>query len=204
MTKKVGYLGGSFDPIHLGHLNLVIELIEKSQLSEALICPTLLSPFKKDKPPHVSVEHRLTMVKLAIEEVPHLTLLEDEIHQDQETYTYNTISKLESETDVDYRLILAEDQLPNFPKWHEAEKLLELAPPLIGNRSSAIKKTIEPLPSNFQKAFTDGFQQILMMDISSTAIRDRLKKNLYCGHLLPRKVLDYICQHRLYYPLSKA
>ncbi len=198
MKKQIGYFGGSFDPIHLGHLNLVIELMEKACLNEVFICPTSLSPFKKENPPHVSVDHRLTMVKLAIAEIPHLILLEDEIHQDHETYTYDTISQLAAATEVNYRLILAEDQLSNFSKWHEAEKLLELAPPLIGNRLSATKKMVEPLPPNFKKAFTDGFQQILMMDISSSAIRARLGKNLYCGHLLPQKVLDYICQNRLY------
>ena len=78
------------------------------------------------------------------------------------------------------------------------DKLFEIAPPLVGSRFGFARKDFSHLPLDLAKKLKKGVYQLPAMDINSTVIRERLKKGLYCGHLLPRKVLDYIYQNRLY------
>lgn len=194
LSKKVGFFGGSFDPIHLGHLNIAIELSERHQLDEVYVCPTSQSPFKKAKPPIASKEHRRAMVTAAISPLSHFTLLDFELQKNEPSYTIDTIRELlsldhQSEKKKDYFLLLGEDALEHFHQWREVEELVKLAPPLIGSRQSLT--TVAP-------SIRKGLTAIPTMEISSTEIRDRVNKGLYCGHLLPAKVWDYIQQHQLY------
>ncbi len=200
MKKLVGFFGGSFDPIHFGHLNLIVELSERAGLDKVLICPTFLSPLKKQSPSQVASNHRLNMVRLATEDIPKVSVIEEEIHQKKETYTYETLCLLKEKEPANYRLMIAEDLISELPKWHKVKNLLALAPPLIGSRSYNLQKNMEGLGDNCKKIIRDGCVEIPLMDISSRVIRERIQKKLYVGHLLPRKVLDYIYTHRLYYP----
>jgi nicotinate-nucleotide adenylyltransferase len=94
LSKKVGFFGGSFDPIHLGHLNIAIELAERHKLDEVFICPTSQSPFKKAKPPIASKEHRRAMVTAAISPLSHFTLLDFELQKSVPCYTIDTIREI--------------------------------------------------------------------------------------------------------------
>ena len=202
MSKKVGFFGGSFDPIHLGHLNIAIELAERHKLDEVFICPTSQSPFKKAKPPIASKEHRRAMVTAAISPLSHFTLLDFELQKSVPCYTIDTIREiisidLQSKKKKNYFLLLGEDALEHFHQWREVEELIKLAPPLIGSRKSKSFNT-KGLPSALSSSIEKGLTAIPIMEISSTEIRDRLNRGLYCGHLLPAKVWDYIQQHQLY------
>jgi nicotinate-nucleotide adenylyltransferase len=194
LSKKVGFFGGSFDPIHLGHLNIAIELAERHNLDEVYICPTSQSPFKKSQPPTASKDHRRAMVTAAISPLPNFTLLDFELQKSVPCYTIDTIRELIAiHHKNNYFLLLGEDAIEHFHEWREVEELVKLATPLIGSRrAKSFNKTA--LSSSIEK----GLTQIPIMEISSTEIRDRLKKGLYCGHLLPAKVWDYIQQHQLY------
>lgn len=198
MSKKVGFFGGSFDPIHLGHLNIAIELAERHKLDEVYICPTSQSPFKKSQPPIASKEDRRAMVTAAISPLPNFTLLDLELQNSMPCYTVDTIRALiAANHKKNYFLLLGEDAIEHFHEWREVEELVKLATPLIGSRAtkSFNRKGLTPvLSSSIEK----GLTEIPIMEISSTGIRDRLKKGLYCGHLLPAKVWDYIQQHQLY------
>lgn len=199
MSKKVGFFGGSFDPIHLGHLNIAIELAERHKLDEVFVCPTSQSPFKKEKPPIASKEHRRAMVTAAISPLPNFTLLDFELQKSMPCYTIDTIRELISidqqhKKKNSYFLLLGEDAVERFHEWREVEELVKLATPLIGSRQTEAFQPKGTLSSFIQK----GLTQIPTMEISSTEIRDRLQKGLYCGHLLPAKVWDYIQQHQLY------
>ncbi len=190
MIQRFGFFGGSFDPIHNGHLNLAIELAEKHRLDGVFFCPTSQSPHKKDHPPIASKEARRAMVTAAISPLPSFTLLDLELQKTSYCYTIDTMRTLisldqESKTKRNYFLLLGEDTLEKFHTWREVEELIKLAPPLVGTRlaSANLKKGLTPIPT---------------LDISSTKIRERLHKGQYCGHLLPAKVWDYIQQHKLY------
>jgi nicotinate-nucleotide adenylyltransferase len=200
LSKKFGFFGGSFDPIHLGHLNIAIELAERHKLDEVYFCPTGQSPFKKARPPIASKEHRRAMVTAAISPLPQFTLLDLELQKVEPCYTIDTIRELlridqQNKKKKNYFLFLGEDAIEHFHEWREVEELVKLAAPLIGSRHS---KSFNGLTSALSSAIEKGLTNIPIMEISSTEIRDRLQKGLYCGHLLPAKVWDYIQQHQLY------
>jgi nicotinate-nucleotide adenylyltransferase len=198
LSKKVGFFGGSFDPIHLGHLNIAIELAERHKLDEVYICPTSQSPFKKAQPPIASKEHRRAMVTAAIAPLPHFTLIDLELQKSMPCYTIDTIRELltidqQHKKKKSYFLLLGEDALEYFHEWKEVKELVKLASPLIGSRGTKSFKG-SAISSSIEK----GLTPIPLMEISSTEIRNRLQKGLYCGHLLPAKVWEYIQQHQLY------
>lgn len=198
MSKKVGFFGGSFDPIHLGHLNIAIELAERHKLDEVYICPTSQSPFKKSQPPIASKEDRRAMVTAAISPLPNFTLLDLELQNSMPCYTVDTIRALiAANHKKNYFLLLGEDAIEHFHEWREVEELVKLATPLIGSRTTKFFNR-KGLKSALSSSIEKGLTEIPIMEISSTGIRDRLKKGLYCGHLLPAKVWDYIQQHQLY------
>ena len=197
LSKKIGFFGGSFDPIHLGHLNLAIELAERHKLDEVYVCPASQSPFKKNQPPIATKEDRRAMVTAAISPLPQFTLLDLELQKSMPCYTIDTIRALiatdeQHKKKKNYFLLLGEDALEQFHLWREPDELVKLAVPLIGSRNKSFTK------SKGSSILEKGLTPIPIMEISSTQIRDRLQKGLYCGHLLPAKVWDYIQQHQLY------
>ncbi|HSX11369.1 MAG TPA: nicotinate-nucleotide adenylyltransferase [Chlamydiales bacterium] len=163
----IGFFGGTFDPIHFGHIALAIDLLELHKLKKVLFCPALYSPFKTQSPPIASPAHRLAMLKLALDH-PQFEITTLELDRAGPSYTIDTIRALKL---PNLRLILSEEAAAHLDRWKETQELIRLAPPLIGPRDNAI---------------------------SSTAIRERLKKNLYCKHLIPAPVLKYIQDHKLY------
>lgn len=168
--KRVGFFGGSFDPIHFGHIGLAVHLMESHKLDRVIFCPAFCSPFKKDAPPHVSPEHRLKMLTLALD-LPQFQISTLELEREGPSYTVDTLRALQKESETELRLLLSTETAQHLDRWKESAEIVKIAPPLIAPR------------------------EIL---ISSTIIRTRLKKNLYCGHLIPSKALDYIHAHHLY------
>ncbi len=203
-VRKVGFFGGSFDPIHIGHINLALQLLEAHGLDEILFCPTSQSPHKSEKPPVAEREHRKAMCTAAIAPIPQFTLLDLEIQRSSYSYTIETIRtllKMDAENKApakQYYLILGEDSLEGLSTWKEIDELLVMAPPLIGSRGGyTLPKT---MPKSLITAVKKGLTETLSIEISSTLIRERLSQGLYTGHLLPAKVWEYIQQNQLYVP----
>lgn len=198
--QKIGYLGGSFDPFHFGHLNLALEMLEKGGMDEIWICPTSLSPFKEHQPP-IAAKHRLKMIELAIEGISGLKLIDQEAKSEKISYTYLTLNELKNDPQNQnkiFTLILAGDLLSGLDKWYKADQLLKEFSLLIGRR------TDQPLDINqiapwVYSHIQDKILAIRVIEVSSKEVRHRLKNNLYCQHLLPAKMIDYIYKHRLYF-----
>jgi len=195
-VKKVGLLGGTFDPIHFGHMHLGISLQEAHNLDTVIVCPALSSPLKTTHPR--DAEHRLAMVKLAIEGLPTWEALDWEIKRKGPSYTIDTVryllsTKFNNKKDQLY-LLLGEDLLPELSQWREVEQLLDLAKPLIGCRRFERNTFKSPLAEKVAM----GITLTKVLEISASEIRSRLKKGLYCEHFVPAKVLDYIKEHGLY------
>lgn len=188
MKKTVGFFGGSFDPIHFGHIHLAIEMLEKEGLDEILFCPAFSSPFKEAAILGASALHRFEMLKIVIDDIPGFSVTSIEVDRKRPSYTVETLEMLK-ENQVQYRLILSEESAKRFFEWKDPNEILRLAPPLIGARGK--KVILDPLLQN-------AIVQTPLFDISSTQVRQRLKKRLYCGHLVPAKALDYIDRHQLY------
>jgi nicotinate-nucleotide adenylyltransferase len=198
--KKIGIYGGSFDPLHNGHLNLAFEIMEKGGLDEVWFIPAQINPHKTHCPPTFWM-HRYHMLEQALESIPQFKVKNIEGTLPPPSYTIHTIKALLAEytsQSIQFYLILGEDSIPGFFHWHQPKEIIQTLPLLIGSRTGRVswkEKDQDPLIS---EAIQKGTLKTRLMDISATELRDRLAQGLYCGHLIPPKVLTYIHQNRLY------
>lgn len=205
MKRTIGLFGGTFDPIHLGHLNLALELKEKCQLDEVWFIPALNPPLRPTdqlaKP-----SERLEMVKLAVQPISDFKVVALEFEREGLSYTIDTVKRiLDTNKGDDFVLLLGEDSAMSLPRWKEALELVRLIPLCVGCRTkiNLTKKIKNPLfPKEIRLAVQKGIVETAMMDIEGKMIRKRLKEKLYCGHLLPAKVLDFISENHIYYYVS--
>lgn len=200
--KKIGLLGGTFDPIHHGHLNLAFELMEKKDLDEVWFIPAQINPFKTGVIT-TSMEDRLEMVKLAIQDIPQFSIKDLEKERPPPSYTIHTLQAFISEAALTgephhFYLLLGEDSVPGFSQWHLPEEIVKLVPLLIGSRSGISQYQFEAFSLPIREAIQAGLTPTRLMDVSGTEIRHRLRHNLYCGHLLPSPVLQYIHENKIY------
>lgn len=196
--KKIGIIGGSFDPIHFGHFGLALSLLEAHSLDEILWIPAKQSPLKKHKP--VDDHHRMRMLQLALGDISFFKISDLEMKREGISYTIDTLKELKKNNlDDQYYLLLGDDVIPHFMKWKESEEIVSLVTLLIGARDGKKLPDLSHFPDKVKKSFASGWTSIPILDISSTDLRKRLKDKLVCSHLMPAKVLDYIAAHHLYY-----
>jgi len=192
MKKNVGFFGGTFDPIHIGHLNLAIEILEKAKLDKIIFCPANISPFKTKNQPKASSQDRLEMVKIAIKDIKEFETFDFEIKNRGISYTIDTLENIKNEANL--KLIITEDSLSTFHKWKDYKKILQIADLLVGVKNKVLKEfTSENFTLN-----SKNFVQTKIFEISSTYIRERLKNRVYSAHLTAKEVLDYIYKRELY------
>jgi len=195
--KQVGFLGGTFDPIHIGHLHLALEAKEHFGLDEVLFCPSYCSPFKQQEVAIASPEERLAMTKLAVEGIHGCTVVDYEIKLHKVSYTVDTLKYLKKTfPEQEFFLILGEDHSKTFMQWKDPLEIMKIAPVRVGSREGSFNSY--DVPVEYRKTFQEGFFTIHNLEISSTYLRERLRKKLYCHHLIPPKVVDYIQSRRLY------
>jgi len=200
MKKKIGIYGGTFDPIHFGHINLALELIEKKKVDEVWFCPVWINPHKTHDQP-TSFEHRKNMLQLALKDVPLCSIIYTEEKRNGPSYTLETINDIlkTASPDQQFSILLGDDAIPSFSKWHKPEEIIKLTKLCIGSRTNNLT-ILNELTGHPELciAIKEGCTPTRIMEISSTDIRHRIAKGLYCGHLLPEKVLDYIYKNHLY------
>ncbi len=128
MKRKIGILGGTFDPIHVGHLILAERAYYQFGLDEVMIMPCGNPPHKKNLGDRASLEERIEMVRLAIEDNPHLVLSLDDAHEMGYSYTRETLERLTAQNpDVEYYFIMGADSLFTFEEWKDPERISQLA-----------------------------------------------------------------------------
>lgn len=201
--QRVGLFGGSFDPVHFGHINLALAIMEAHRLDRVVFCPAAVSPFKDATPPKASKDHRKQMLQLAIQPISAFSILESELNREGLSYTIDTIKDVLNDAhahkkELDLYLMLGEDALRHFHRWKDVEDIVLLAPPLTGSRVAEGHHAFEMLSPFIEDAVRAGMTKIPVMEISSTVIRQRLAKRLYSGHFVPSTVLEYIHRHQLY------
>lgn len=204
MKKQIGIYGGTFDPFHFGHLNLAFEIMEKRFLDEVWFVPAQINPHKRHSLP-ISVHHRLAMLHAALDQLPFFKIKDLELERPPPSYTIDTIRTIIEEgknscPSPQFYFIMGEDAMTGFSQWHLSKEIIKLVPLLIGSRYGFWKGHMEQLAGEeeIRQALQQGLIQTSMMDISSSNVRERLHKNLYCGHLVPTNVLNYIQQNQLY------
>ena len=197
---NIGVLGGTFDPIHIGHLILVEEVRARLNLAEILFVPAGQPWLKVDSPISPAV-HRVEMVRLAIADKAYFKLSTMEIERAGPTYTVDTIAELKAQLGAGDELffILGWDNLAELPRWRQPSRLIRMC------RLAAVPRPDYPLPDlKALEASIPGLsQRVIVMDkpeidISAFAIRNRVARGLSISHLVPEPVDEYIRQHKLY------
>ncbi len=197
---NIGVLGGTFDPIHIGHLILAEEVRARLNLAEILFVPAG-QPWLKVDSPISPAEHRVEMVRLAIADKPYFKLSTMEIERAGPTYTVDTMAELKAQLGAGDELffILGWDNLAELPQWRQPSRLIRMC------RLVAVPRPDYPLPDlKALEASIPGLsQRVTLMDkpeidISASAIRNRVARGLSIHHLVPEPVDEYIRQHKLY------
>ena len=197
---NIGVLGGTFDPIHMGHLVVAEEVRARLNLAEVLFVPARQRPLKTDSPV-LSAEHRVQMVRLAIADKPYFKLSTMEIERPGVSYTVDTIAELQGQLGGGDELffILGWDSLAEFPRWKEPSRLIKMcrlvAVPRPGSPPPQLKSLEALIPGLSQRVTLMDKPEI---DISASGIRSRLAQGLSIHHLVPEPVEEYIKEHRLY------
>lgn len=215
MTKPIGILGGTFDPVHNGHLHLAATILKELDLAELRFIPSSCPPHRTA--PHASPEQRLEMLKLAIESHAHLKVDDCELRRDGISYTIDTLKDLRSKfPESPLCLLMGIENFKTLNTWHQWQSLLGYGHIVITNRPGSDDNIHNEEIKNFMDTFIttavdDLHQQaagcimkldIPMLDISSTQIRNNFRSgptsNLKSESLLSNKVLDFIETHNLY------
>ncbi len=197
---NIGVLGGTFDPIHIGHLILAEEVRARLNLAEILFVPAG-QPWLKANLSIAPATHRTQMVRLAIADKPCFKLAAMEVGRPGPTYTVDTIAELKAQLGAGDELffILGWDNLAELPRWRQPSRLIRMC------RLVAVPRPDYPLPDlKALEASIPGLsQRVTLMDkpeidISAFVIRNRVARGLSISHLVPEPVDEYIRQHKLY------
>lgn len=196
---KIGLMGGSFDPIHNGHLVLAEQVRTRFQMDKIIFIPSGNPPHKENI---ASKDHRYDMTKLAIEDNEFFEISRIELDQDHKTYTIDTVKRLRElyGTETEVFFITGADMIIDLPTWKNFDELVKLCK-FIGSTRPGVDYTemsnqIDALVREFKADIT--ITQVPALAISSTDIRRRIKYNLSIRYLLPKATEDYIHSNGLY------
>ena len=215
--QLVGLLGGTFNPIHFGHLRMAQELADALNLSEVRFIPSANPPHKSM--PTVSAKHRAAMVQLAIADNPLFKLDTRELARIGASYTIDTLISLRKELSQEDKqpislcLIIGSDAFVHLNTWARWQELLNYCHIILVQRPATSKqaKLTDELAVFLQDHYTEDLddlinnaagyihmQAITPLGISSTDIRNALKNKLSARYLVPENVIDYLAKHKLY------
>jgi nicotinate-nucleotide adenylyltransferase len=189
--SKVGIFGGTFDPIHLGHLITAQSVREIRNLEKIIFIPAFISPHKSDVKT-TSAEDRSNMIKLAIDGIPFFDYSDIEIKKGGVSYTIDTLKELKKIYN-EVEIIIGYDNIFSFHTWKEPDEIMKLAKIVVLKRKSSH-------PPQFEDKYYHQavFVQTRGIEISATDIRERVKNKMPINFLVPPAVMEYIYKHKLY------
>ncbi|MBD7983091.1 nicotinate-nucleotide adenylyltransferase [Sporosarcina sp. Sa2YVA2] len=186
--KKIGLLGGTFNPPHVGHLIIANEVRHALGLDEVRLMPTAIPPHKMN-PADASPEQRMHMVSLSVAHIPGLKASSFEVDHGGVSYTYDTMKRLtEHEPENVFFFIIGGDMIDMLPNWYNIEELLELVSFVGVARPGTDGRTSLPVT----------MVNVPAIDLSSTFIRQRVESEGTIRFLVPDQVADFIHQEGLY------
>ncbi len=199
--KKIGIMGGTFNPIHYGHLFLAENAYEQLGLDQILFMPSK-NPPHKPKPEAITDQQRVDMINLAIGDNPHFALSTLELERDGYTYTADTLRLLTEEQDeIRYYFIVGADSLFMMHRWYQPQVIFDLCTVVAAGRDHVDDgKLIEQ--AGFLKEQYHGDIRLVKMptiQIASEDIRGRIAQNMTIRYYVPDRVAEYIDQNRLYH-----
>ncbi len=197
---NIGVMGGTFNPIHKGHVIVAEEVRVHLNLTEILFVPAG-QPWLKANSPIAAAKHRMQMVRLAIADKPYCKLSTMEIERAGPSYTVDTVAELQGQLRGGDELffILGWDSLAELPQWREPSRLIKMcylvAVPRVGYPTPNLSSLEVDIPGLSQRVILLDTPQI---DITASVIRNRVAQGLSIAHLVPEAVERYIREHRLY------
>ncbi len=189
--RRLGLFGGSFDPVHLGHLLVAQAALEELNLDRLWFIPTAQSPFKPVVPP-TSPAERLRLLRLALAGMTSYEIDEQEVARGGVSYTIETVRDYVGRfPNAELFCLIGADHVPTLVKWREADKLARL-----------VEFVAIPRPGQPEPAFPAGFRGRALKGfptgISASEIRSRIQRGLPIDHLAPAAVVEAIHKYRLY------
>lgn len=208
--KKIGIFGGTFDPIHIGHLRMALELKQQLGLDEMRLLPCHQPPHRDT--PQVSSEQRAQMLRIALQDCPELQLDERELQRDKPSYTYDTLLELRAEfgSDVSLVLCMGEDAFAGLPNWYCWQELVRLAHmvviarpgwsiPELGDARDLLNKHERDVKSlDCEPVGSIVLQSPRLLPISATEVRQQIQAGNSAQFLVPDAVWNYIKANQLY------
>ncbi len=194
---RLALFGGTFDPVHYGHLRLAEEACEAANLERVLFIPAHTSPFRTAE--RLSAHaHRLQILRLAVQDNPRFEVSDLEIQRGGVSYTIDTVRTLRQHyPNAELFLILGADALQGFTAWREPDAIAQECRLLVGVRPHYdLQATLEQLPESIRRRV----QPVPMtpLGVSASDLRQRVRQGRSIRYLTPPNVIEYIQQHRLY------
>lgn len=199
--RKIGLMGGTFDPVHFGHLILAEQAREEANLEQVIFMPAKTSPYKICYQ-CVSEEHRFNMVSLAIKRNPGFSISDMELKGPEISYTFDTLEALQVQLGEDCLLhfICGTDAFIGMGGWKNKDRLLQNYPIIVGARPRYRDRARDEMIKKVTSEYGSRVQKVHMpkIDISSTDIKDRIARERSIRYMLPEVVINYIEANGLY------
>ncbi len=183
--RRIGVFGGTFDPVHVGHLAIANAALEEVPLDRLLFVPARRSPLK-EREPQASATDRLAMLEAAVRDEPRFAVSRLELEREGPSYTVDTLAALRGEGEL--YLIAGSDAIADFPLWREHERIRSLATILVAARPG-----VPGIPPGGGRRLDAP-----LLDISSRELRARAARGRSLRYLVPEAALRYIEEHSLY------
>ena len=198
---RIGLFGGTFDPVHLGHLLAAQEAYEQLDLSRVMLMPAHTRPHK-DRVVTTSAADRLAMLRLAAADDARFEVSDLEVRRGGSSYTIDTVAALRAEVDAEIILLVGSDSVPELPTWHRVGKLMDLCTLVVMARPGFSVEQLDRLRGALSaeqvERIAGDLLAIPLIEISSTSVRERLAAGRSIRYLVPRAVEDYIAATGLY------
>lgn len=197
---KIGIFGGTFNPIHKGHIDIMKKIYNKMFLDKVLIMPNKIPPHK-DINFIVNEKHRELMVRKAIMEYDFLEFEDYELKKNDVSYTYESLLYLNEVYKEDQLFfIIGSDSFVNFYKWKNINMIFENASIVVYLRKEEHKEYVSEIKEKYEKLYKGKIHLIFdnIIDISSTEIRNKILKGEDVKNLVPKYVYEYIISKKLY------
>ena len=201
MKKRIGIMGGTFDPIHIGHLILAEKAYEELALDEVWFMPSGNPPHKQNREGRASDQQRVEMVQKSIADNPHFRLSTEEMHPDGYTYTYETLERLHKKyPDQTYYFIIGADSLFNFDTWMEPERICQEAVLVVATRDHTPLKELDQQMQLLSQKYNGNFIRLdtMNIDVSSELLRSWHESGQSLRYYVPKPVISYIEKNDIY------
>lgn len=205
-TYKIGIMGGTFDPIHIGHLILGETAYEQFSLDKVLFMPAGNPPHKTKRTGCASDEQRTEMVRRAILNNPHFELSLAEMNANGFSYTYRTLERLNrNNPNTEYYFIIGADSLYDFDHWKEPGRISRAAKIVVATRDNTRSEQLTQEMQRISEKYNSVFLKLdsLNIDISSRMLRSWIAEKRTVKYYLPDSVISYIYEQEIYQVLQE-